>query len=299
MSADLREIVERIGGEILQGGQAAIVPGPGHSRRDRSLSLKLSPDGKVLFYSFANDQAGAVMQYLGIGASQERVSDQEAQRRRQERKRAFEEDLAIKRAFCVRVWRETVDIMGTAGEAYLNGRGIGGQLPVTLRYHPAAPLGDNRGARTFPAVVAIVQDVKGTARGLPVTAIKADGTGKANTPTPRKMFGTVRQHAVQLVPVGPDGTLAIAEGIETALAYQAMTGTPTWAALSADNMGGFEPPPGVKSLIIAADLDDNGAGLKAARALGERVKGKMAVRIHGAGEGLDWNDRLMGKGAAL
>jgi putative DNA primase/helicase len=147
--------------------------------------------------------------------------------------------------------------------------------------------------------VAIVQDAKGTARGLHVTALKADGSGKALGSKSRRMFGEIRQNAVQLVPIGPDATLAIAEGIETALSYQAITGVPTWAALSADFVAAFEPPPGVKSLIIAADCDANGKGLRAARALGERFKDKMAVRIHGAGESLDWNDRLLGKGAAL
>ena len=296
MSVDLREIVQRIGGEILQGGQAATVPGPGHSRRDRSLSLKLSNDGKILWHSFANDQAGAVMQHLGIAATQERVSDLEAQRRRQERERAHNEQRAIRRAFCVRVWRETVDLMGTPAETYLNSRGLGGQLPVTVRYHRAAPFGYD-GNVTLPALVAIVQDAKGTARGLHMTALKADGSGKAALSNPRRMFGEVHQHAAQLVPVGPDRALAIAEGIETALSYQAMTHIPTWAALSAAGLGGFEPPPGLKTLIIAADGDQ--AGMDAARALGERLKGKMGVRIHGAGDCLDWNDRLMGKGAAL
>jgi len=293
MSADLREIVRRVGGEILQGGQAAVVPGPGHSRRDRSLSLKVSDDGKLLWYSFASDQAGAVRQYLGIATTKEPVSDREVQRRRKERQRAFKEVQATKRLFCLRVWCDAVDLMGTSGEVYFKTRGLVGQMPTVLRFHPAGPLSYEAGARTLPAVVAIVHDAEGTARGLHVTAIKADGSGKAMGPKSRRMFGEIHQNAVQLAPVGPEATLAIAEGIETAMAYWAITGIPTWAALSAAGLCGFEPPQGLKTLIIAADGDT--AGMDAARALGERLKNKMAVRIHGAGDSLDWNDRLLGK----
>jgi putative DNA primase/helicase len=297
MSVDLREIVHRIGGQIMQGGQAASVPGPGHSRRDRSLSLKLSNDGKILWHSFANDQAGAVMQHLGIAATQERVSDLEAQRRRQERERADNDLRALKRAFCIKVWGESVDIMGTSGESYLNSRGIGGHPPATLRFHSAAPLGYDQGAITHPAVVALVQDAKGAPCGLHVTAIKADGTGKAPMSNPRRMFGEIHGHAVQLLPVDRDNALAVAEGIETALSFGALAGVPTWAALSAAGLKGFEPPLGITHLIIAADGDK--AGMEAACALGERLKSKMAVLIAGAGHGLDWNDELLSEARRL
>jgi putative DNA primase/helicase len=291
MSVDLREIVQRIGGQILQGGRAALVPGPGHSRRDRSLSLKLSHDGKLLWHSFAGDQPRAVMQHLGIAASQERVGDTEAQRRCQERERADNEQQALKLAFCNKVWRESVDIMGTPGETYLNSRGITGQLSPALRYHLAAPLGYDTAAITHPAVVALVRDARGKACGLHVTAIKADGTGKALVPNPRRMFGEIHGHAVQLLPVDHDNALAVAEGIETALSFEALAGVPTWAALSATGLKGFEPPPGVTHLIIAADGDK--AGIQAACALGDRFKSKMAVLIAIAGHDLDWNDELL------
>ena len=51
------------------------------------------------------------------------------------------------------------------------------------------------------------------------------------------------------------GVLAVAEGIETALAYAALTGTPTWAALSSAGMSRLEPPDGLRWLVVAAGID--------------------------------------------
>ena len=63
-ATDLKTIVRRIGaGDIYNGGRAATVPGPGHSSRDRSLSLRVSDDGaRVLWYSHANDDAAKPLQ---------------------------------------------------------------------------------------------------------------------------------------------------------------------------------------------------------------------------------------------
>jgi hypothetical protein len=53
LAAGLREIARALGGEI-SGGEV-LAPGPGHSAKDRSLSIKPSGDGKFLVHSFAYD----------------------------------------------------------------------------------------------------------------------------------------------------------------------------------------------------------------------------------------------------
>ncbi|MCA6292309.1 toprim domain-containing protein, partial [Phenylobacterium sp.] len=70
--------------------------------------------------------------------------------------------------------------------------------------------------------------------------------------------------------------------------------TPTWAALSAGGLRAFVPPPGLQRLIIAADTDDHGEGLEAARALAERARSRVEVVIMPAPEGTDWNDQVKG-----
>ena len=53
---DPRRLAHALGGEVV-GRDRALVPGPGHSRHDRSLSIRLvssAPDG-FLVHSFAGD----------------------------------------------------------------------------------------------------------------------------------------------------------------------------------------------------------------------------------------------------
>ena len=58
----LEEIARAVGGEI-SGGQVR-APGPGHSAKDRSLSIKLAADGDFIIHSFANDDAMECKDYV-------------------------------------------------------------------------------------------------------------------------------------------------------------------------------------------------------------------------------------------
>lgn len=293
-ATDLKTIVRRIGaGDIYNGGRAATVPGPGHSSRDRSLSLRVSDDGaRVLWYSHANDDAAKVWRHLGIENSEpERLTTAEQRRRRAEAQRAIAADLARRMAFCREVWAATVEAAGSPAQSYLRGRGITGLIPPALRFHPAAPL-DYEGKRLAPAMVAIVTGPDGRSSGLHVTALKADGSGKAPLSNPRRMYGAVGGGSVQLGPVPDHGELAVAEGIETALSYRALTGLTTWATLSTSGLLRLEVPRQVKRLVIAADGDP--AGIKAARDLAERASRRCECVVMPSPDGSDWNDELTG-----
>jgi putative DNA primase/helicase len=52
---DLRAIARALGGEVT--GREVLAPGPSHSRKDRSLSVRLSPTARdgFIVYSFAGD----------------------------------------------------------------------------------------------------------------------------------------------------------------------------------------------------------------------------------------------------
>lgn len=297
---DLRDIVHRLGGTLYQGGRAAVIPGPGHSRKDRSLSLTLTPEGRVIWKSWANDPGETVWPYLGLERQVSRqMTPREAERARLERERQRRAELDIKLRFCADIWRGTEDAEGSPVAVYLRSRGIVGAIPPTLRFHAKAPWGypdPAKPSRAFPCMVAVATGPDGrSAAGLHLTALKPDGSGKASLNNPRLMYGDLVGAAVQLGPIPADGELGVAEGIETALSYREMHGLPTWAALSTSGLRSFMPPVGVKRLVIAADSDDaKGEGLAAARHLAERASRRCEAVVIPAPAGLDWNDALKG-----
>jgi hypothetical protein len=74
--------------------------------------------------------------------------------------------------------------------------------------------------------------------------------------------------------------LIVGEGIESVLSAMVMTGRPGWAALSTSGLVALILPPEVRSVVIVADHDENGAGERAAHKAGLRWAGEgRRVRI--------------------
>jgi phage/plasmid primase-like uncharacterized protein len=300
---DLGEIVSRLGGELSAGGRQASVPGPGHSKRDRSLSLKVSDDGaRVVFFSHAGDEFRLCKAHLGLTDAREykpsRSEIAEATRRRQAEARKLEEE---KITFCAEVWGSTVDLTGTPGALYLWNRGLVLDCP-DIRFHPSAPRkgpwsimqGDPQPPAPAPAIVCLARNGQGEPRGLHATYVTAEGR-KAFGNSSRLMFGPMVGAAVRTAPVAPDGTLAVAEGLETAGSFSVLRAVPTWPAFSTSGLKNFEVPAGVRRLLVAADNDENGKGLEAAEVLAERARSRCEVEIHMPDQLGDWNMVLMGE----
>lgn len=287
---DLRTLQRLHGGDLSAGGRRLLMPGPGHGRTDRSLSLCITDAGQLLAHSFAGDGFPAICHHLGLEAGQGRaLSPQEIKRERKAREHETALEGARKVAFCARVWADTLPALGSPVEAYLRSRAIAAPIPDALRFHPGAPLSYD-GRITAPALVAIVTGPEGKSCGLHVTALRADGSGKADMASARRMFGSMSGAAVRLSEVAASGELAVAEGIETALSYRDLSGWPTWACLSTSGLRTFNPPAGVKRLAVAGDSEPG--GVAAANMLMERAARRCACALAIAPEGQDWNDVL-------
>lgn len=202
-----------------------------------------------------------------------------------------------KRAALRRVWSEARPLTAADPvDTYLHQRGIGfpsAALPAVLRYHAHLVYRHEDGHLTYhPAMVARVDDPHGRAVTLHRTYLTIDGY-KADVPTPRKLMspvvpGATRGGAIRLYPAGE--TLAITEGIETALAVRLATGLPVWAALCAGGMARLIVPPEVCLVVICADHDP--AGLDAARALARRLlaEQRRVKMLTPDTPGADWAD---------
>jgi putative DNA primase/helicase len=165
--------------------------------------------------------------------------------------------------------------------------------PRDLRTHMA--LGyweDGQRIGTYPAMVAVVRDAMGRPVGLSRIWFTTEGQ-KAPVSSPKKLTPLVgRSNAIQLFPF--DTRLAIAEGIETALSFQTLSGIPTWSCISSGGIERFTPPPGIREIIIAGDHDK--AGIMATEKLVNRIgtHGTFVKTVFPDTPGEDWNDVLMG-----
>jgi len=96
----------------------------------------------------------------------------------------------------------------------------------------------------------------------------------------RAALGPIAGGAVRLGMPHTGEWLAIAEGIETALAVVTACGMPAWAALSAGGVRTVILPPEATHIVICADHDASGTGERAARdAAGRWLAEGRRVRI--------------------
>lgn len=190
----------------------------------------------------------------------------ERRRRDQERVAAQERLQATQRARDI--WRAAGPGAGSPVEAFLTARGVGGfEVPPTLRFHAELPYwwAEKAGRAAIihrgPAMVALMTDgATGAFRGVHLTWLAPGGAGKARILAPdgsvcvvRKVRGAPAGAHVRLAPPGAE--LAVAEGIETAIAVALSCGRPVFAALSLGNLDAALPPV-VRDLTLCADADE-------------------------------------------
>jgi putative DNA primase/helicase len=97
------------------------------------------------------------------------------------------------------------------------------------------------------------------------TYLRADGSGQAAIAKPKAMFGPVRGAAVRFGTPRAGDWLAIAEGIESALAVTTACALPAWAALSAGGIRALVLPREATHVVICADLYASGTGRRSAQ----------------------------------
>lgn len=176
---------------------------------------------------------------------------------------------------------------------YLEVRGLW-PMPAMhkLRAHPSVDYwqeGERVGQH--PALLACVRDVGGQVVTAHVTYLQHHGA-KLATHDARKILSGMQGRAgcaVRLMHLDGE-SLGIAEGIETSLSAAKLHGLPVWAALNTSLLAKFDPPPGVKRLVIFADRDI--AGMDAAAKLMQRLQGSVQFELQ-LPTSKDWNDVLM------
>jgi putative DNA primase/helicase len=285
----LERIVAACGGIILDGGARALIPGPNHSHKDRSVSLAETEEGRILIHCFSpkDDWRDVRRALADLGLLDDEPRGDRRGARWSTARIAAQPASEERVARAQRIWDESRPLHRTVATAYLRRRAIpeGVWETPALRFHPNMTSLDDRVMR--PALVAAITDAEGALQGVQVTLLSAYGAAKAPVATPRRVIGRLMGGMVRLSEARSE--LAIGEGVETMLSASTLLGVPSWAALTADNLGRFAIPGFIDRLIIVADNDF--AGVRAAEALRMRSPAHVRVETASAPEGFnDLND---------
>jgi putative DNA primase/helicase len=192
------------------------------------------------------------------------------------------------------IWHAAKEARGSPVTTYLAERGIIISPPSCLRW--AAALRRPDGAEG-PAMIARIDGPDGTLIGIQRTWLTCEAGGVWRR-RDRAMLGRTAHGAVRLAAAAE--TLLVGEGIESVLAAMQATAMPGWAALSTSGLVGLALPSIVRTAIILADHDANGAGERAARIAAARwlAEGRRVRIAIPAEPGTDMADVLAGRAYA-
>jgi hypothetical protein len=193
-----------------------------------------------------------------------------------------------------RIWGAARSAHGSPVVRYLAGRGITIPAGQSLRWAPALRRPDSTHAS---AMVARIDGPNGELVGVHRTYLDRNAAGMWYR-RDRASLGSVGGGAVRLAPAGE--TLAVSEGVETALAAMQATAQPAWAALSTSGLISLALPASVRNVIIPADHDRNGAGERAARITAQHwlAEGRRVWIAVPPEPGTDFADVLAGRAYA-
>jgi putative DNA primase/helicase len=242
----VRQIAAAMGGDVT-GRDSCNVPGPGHSRNDRSLAVRITPRG-FLVYSFANDDWRDCREYVRskLGLSNDWKSDKALP------PDTTGDDVERRKKFALSIWSDSIDPRGTLAERYLREhRGL--HLPDSTAY---SVIRFHRGLRYeagkyLPAMVCLLRNIETNEPcGIHRTFLDCY-TGKK---IDRKMLGVAKGAAIKL-DAESSSVLTIGEGVETVLAARAAGFTPAWALGSSGAVRCFPVLQNLRELTILQEND--------------------------------------------
>ncbi len=248
----LHAIVAALGGDLYSSGSRASIPGPGHSERDRSVSLWLT-GGRVVIHGFGGADWRAARDDLrdrGFIDDDGRLIGGGCGRSSTPRP-----DSRVRVETASRLWSGTLDLAsGDPADLYLGQRAVWcGRRAHNLGHHPRTPLSVYReGGRTRPAMIVRVSDPDDRLTAVEVTYLEPGGWPATGIRLVRKTVGQVPPgSAVRLFPIAEE--MLVGEGVITTLSAVERFSLPGWALMAANNLAAWAPPPGVRRVLIAAD----------------------------------------------
>jgi putative DNA primase/helicase len=296
MILDLRQIARVLGGEVS--GKQALCPGPGHSPRDRSLSITLSstaPDGFALFSHCDDDWRDCrdyVKRKLGLPLGPlPRETRPTAAAREPVRGQDDRAQGATTTADAMALWRASVDGRSTLVARYLNVErklDLDPYLAVTvLRWHPGAG--------------AMLASFRNILTGAP-QAVERTFLDQNAKKIGRKFLGPAKGTAAMLDSFDSAGeSLHVGAGVETCMTAQQhpqMRFRPTWALGSDSAITSFPVLSGIEAITFIQENDASSIrACEACAGVWDAARREVFIAVPKTGYS-DINDVIRGKVAS-
>ncbi len=269
------------------------------------------PDGIELLSWYEGKTKSEILNYIlsRLGCSSQDIKKRDVyQYKVQQVNNHFEkskDENQRKQKIITRIRSGCTSIINTKAEIYLRSRGIKGDLTclTNLLYHPALNYkeDDQSSWKKYPGIVSCVSNADDDFITLHRTFLSKDGRAKAEVTRQKMMLsqpGSLTGGHIKLdmpVDIGYGKLIGISEGIETALSVREASGCPMWVGISDWIMADVKLPKDIKVLIVWADVEPSGAGLRAAellRSIWEPKGVEVIVQIPDqfGCDKLDWND---------
>lgn len=259
-------------------------PDHGQARGDRtpSLSVTDADDGRLLLRCFAGCTFGAILDQLRRRA----LIDDRPPSSSNAAVSTFKKPTTHEPAeAALKIWRDADSAAGTPVQAYLARRGIK-DIPPTIRCGWVFHLGRVR----MPVMVSAVQRPDGKLVSTHTTILTHAGK-KAAVAISKITHGALGFGAFRGGPAG--AVVGLAEGVETALSVQIMSGVSVWASLGATRLDRVELPQDVREVFIFGDNDAPGRDAADRAAAAHRAMGRKAVLRFPPDGVKDFNDLLV------
>jgi hypothetical protein len=270
---DARTAARLLGGDASR--NRVLCPTPGHSPKDRSLSVLFTPGGGFVVNCFAGDDWRACHDFVRerLGLPRDAWKNERPAAPRPPKPPDDDRANAAKRRRIAGIIAELRPIRGTDGEAYLrktrriDTESIADVLERAdaIGWHAAVYFnepGHELHGQRLGAIIGVMTDAV-TAR--PSGAISRtylhNGRKLCKAKTLGRPLGVIRLSEDVDVLSG----LGLAEGLESALSALARGFRPVWSTGGKALMAAFPVLPLIERLTLFADNDPNGGGLRAAQ----------------------------------
>ena len=290
IALDPHTLASILGGDVVN-GNCINAPGPGHSKSDRSLSIRIDAHrGQMIVHSHAGDDwrmcKDYVREQLGLGQWERAPKAYQAQF--VITSSGLDPEKEKKKSVALRIWSKSVNPIGSIVEFYLREhRSLALTNDVAhsvVRFHPSLHF-DAFSHR--PGMVCLLRDiVTNEPCGIHRTFLNPETGQKID----RRMLGIAKGAAIKLDAHGAiSSTLTIGEGVETGLAAQSAGFNPVWSLGSKSGVSSFPVLRSLKELTLLEENDASSS--QAVKTCAERyLAAGKPVNIVTPNVGNDFND---------